>query len=92
MKNRTESELINELKTRGYEVFSPKEYAVDECLWTIDDAIDAQSEVKKYNFTEDELTHEQLMSILNNTLSSFELTQFINEILKRNIYENLFED
>jgi hypothetical protein len=92
MKNYTDLELKNELRVRGYEVFDPKEYAIDECMWTIDEAIDAYSEVKKYNFTEYELTHKQLIEILNNTLSSFEVRQFINKVLKENIYENLFED
>ena len=90
LKNYTDSELTNELRARGYEVFN-KDYATDY-LWTLDDAIDAYHVVKNRHFTEDELTHEQLMGIVNETISSAHVTEMINEELERNIYENLFED
>ena len=90
MRNYTDLELKKELMSRGYEVFN-KDYAT-EYLWTLDDAIDSYHEVKTTNFTEDELTHEQLMGILNDTISSAHVMQMISEELQKNIYENLFED
>lgn len=92
MKNYTDLELKKELWARGYEVLDPKEYAVDECLWTIDDAIDAYNEVKERNFTHDELTKDKLMEILNSTISSPYIMELISEKLHQNIYEHLFED
>jgi histidinol phosphatase-like PHP family hydrolase len=89
MKNYTDLELKKELMSRGYEVFN-KDYAT-EYLWTLDDAIDSYHEVKNANFTRDELSHEQLMGILNETISSAHVMQMISEELQRNIYENLFE-
>lgn len=90
MRNYTDLELKKELMSRGYEVFN-KDYAT-EYLWTLDDAIDSYHDVKSVNFTEDELTHEQLMGILNDTISSAHVMQMISEELQKNIYENLFED
>jgi hypothetical protein len=90
MKNYTDIELKKELYSRGYEVFD-KDYAI-EYMWTIDDAIDAYNEVKEKYFTNDELTREKLMEILNSTISSGYITELISERLQQNIYENLFED
>jgi hypothetical protein len=89
MKQYTDSELVRELRSRGYEVFD-KDYAT-EYLWTLDDAIDTYHDVKKANFTEDELSHEKLMEILNGTVSSSYIMEAIGEKLYQNIYENLFE-
>jgi hypothetical protein len=90
MKNYTDIELKKELYSRGYEVFD-KDYAT-EYMWTVDDAIDAYNEVKKRNFTHDELTKDKLMEILNGTISSSYIMELISERLHKNIYENLFED
>lgn len=89
MKNYTDLELKKELTDRGDAVFN-KDYATNY-LWTLDDAIDSYRDIKGKYFTNDELTHEQLMGILNSTLSSGYITQMISEELERNIYENLFE-
>lgn len=91
MKNYTDIELKKELYSRGYEVFDPKLFAV-EYIWTVDDAIDAYNEVKAINFTEYQLSHKQLLGILNETISSPHILQMIQEELYKNIYENLFED
>ena len=91
IKNYTDLELKKELWARGYEVYNPKEFAIDS-LWTLDDAIDTYHQVKNDYYTEQELSHEQLMGILNEMISSAHVTQMISEELYRNIYENLFED
>ena len=91
MKNYTDSELRKELISRGYEIFDPKEIAMDS-LWTLDDAIDTYNQVKKDYHTHNELTHSELMGILNEMISSAHVMQMISEELYRNIYENLFED
>lgn len=91
MKNFSTEELTKELRSRGYEVFNPKEFAADS-LWTLDDAIDTYNQVKQDYYTENQLTHGELMGILNEMISSAHVMQMISEELYRNIYENLFED
>ena len=88
----SDQDLIRELRVRGYETFNPKEYAIEECLWTVDEAIDALKSVNQYNGTNHELSKPQLMGILLGVLQSPQIMEAIREELERNIYENLFED
>lgn len=88
----SDQDLIRELRVRGYETFNPKEYAIEENLWTLDEAIDALKIVNQYNGTHHELSKPQLMGILNSVLQSDHVRQSIQEELERNIYEHLFED
>jgi uncharacterized protein YjgD (DUF1641 family) len=92
MHNYTDKELIKELLSRGYETFNPKEYAIEENMWTLDDAIDTYNHIRKVYNVEDYLTHEQLMRILNDTLSSEVVMSTISELLYEKIYEHLIED
>jgi len=92
MKNYTDKELIQELRSRGYETFNPKEFAIEENMWTLDEAIDVHNHIRKVYKVEDYLTHEQLMRILNDTLSSDVVTSKISELLYQKIYEHLIED
>lgn len=92
MHNYTDKELIQELRSRGYDTFNPKEYAIEENLWTIDDAIDTYNHIRKVYNVEDYLTHEQLMRILNDTISSPAVMGTISELLYQKIYEHLIED
>ena len=92
MKNYTDKELIQELRSRGYETFNPKEYALEENLWTLDDAIDTYNHIRKVYNVEDYLTHEQLMRILNDIISSDVVMSTISELLYQKIYEHLIED
>ena len=91
MKNYTDLELKKELWARGYEVFEPKEFAV-ETLWTLDDAMDTLANINRQNNTEHHLPKEKLMQILNETLNSSYVIELIAQSLEQNIYENLFED
>lgn len=91
LKDYTTLELTRELWSRGYDVYSPKEYAT-ETMWLLDDAIDTYNGIKSIYFTEHELTHEQLMQILNDTISSLPVLEKVSEKLYENIYQNLFED
>jgi hypothetical protein len=90
MKNYTDQELRQELRSRGYEVFD-KDFAT-EYMWTIDDAMDAYIDIKFKHFIHDELSKDKLMEILNDTISSSYVTELISEKLNQNIYEHLFED
>lgn len=92
MHNYTDKELIQELLSRGYETFNPKEYAIEENLWTLDDAIDTYNHIRKVYNVEDYLTHDQLMRILNDTISSDVVMSTISELLYEKIYEHLIED
>jgi hypothetical protein len=90
--NYTDKELIQELRSRGYETFNPKEFAIEENMWTLDEAIDVHSHIRKVYNVEDYLTHEQLMRILNDTLSSDVVKSTISELLYEKIYQHLIED
>ena len=92
MKNYTDKELIKELFSRGYETFDPKQYAIEENMWTLDDAIDVYTGIRNHYKLYDELTHAQLMRILNDTLSSDAVMSTISELLYQKIYEHLIED
>ena len=92
MKNLSTEELTKELRSRGYETFNPKEYAIEENLWTLDDAIDSQEGIRKAYNIEYRLTNEQLMRILNDTISSPVVISTISELLYETIYANLIED
>jgi hypothetical protein len=91
LKDYTTLELTRELWSRSYDVYNPKEYATDT-MWLLDDAIDTYNGIKSIYFTEYELTHEQLMKILNDTISSLPVLEKVSEKLYENIYQNLFED
>lgn len=92
MKQYTDLELKKELWARGYEVFDPKEVAVTECLWTIDEAIDVHNHIRKVYNVEDYLTKEQLMKILNDVVSSNVVNGTISELLYETIRQHLIED
>lgn len=88
----SDQDLIKELRIRGYETFNPKEFAIEENMWTLDEAIDVHNHIRKVYKVEDYLTHEQLMRILNDTLSSDVVKSTISELLYEKIYEHLIED
>jgi hypothetical protein len=90
MHNYTDLELKKELRSRGYEVFN-KDYAT-EYLWTLDDAIDSYDGIRESYKIQDELTHEQLMRILNDTITSSVVMSTISELLYENIRQHLIED
>jgi hypothetical protein len=90
LKEFSTTELTRELWARGYDVYHSKEYATDT-MWLLDDAIDTYSGIKSIYFTENELTHEQLMQILNEAISSSVVMSAISELLYEKIYQNLFE-
>jgi hypothetical protein len=85
MKNYSTIELTKEIYSRGLEVIDPKEIAT-QGGFTIDDAIDAISDLNRNTLQMDnELSHEVLMEILNDTLASAEVQKFIYNKLKDNI-------
>ena len=90
MHNYTDLELKKELRSRGYEVFN-KDYAT-EYLWTLDDAIDSYDGIREAYKIQDELTHEQLMRILNDTITSSIVMSTISELLYENIRQHLIEN
>jgi squalene cyclase len=92
MHNYTDKELINEIRSRGYETFDPKVWAIEENVWVIDDAIDTQESIKKAYNIDYSLTNEQLMRILNDTISSPVVMGTISELLYETIYDNLIKD
>jgi hypothetical protein len=85
MKNYSTIELTKEIYSRGFEVIDPKEIAT-QGGFTIDDAIDAISDLNRNTLQMDnELSHEVLMEILNDTLASAEVQKFVYNKLKDNI-------
>lgn len=92
MKNYSTRELIKELGSRGYETFDPKVWAVSEFVWAIDSAIDIQTHLREVHNEQYQLDNDQLMRILNDTLSSDDVIDYITKALTKNIYENLIEE
>lgn len=86
MKNYSTRELIKEMYLRGMECFDPKEYALQETMWCLDDAIDALADLNRNKFQMDnELPHEVLLKILNETLASTEMRDYIYNKVRENI-------
>jgi hypothetical protein len=86
MKNYSTIELKKEMYSRGIECFDPKEWALQETMWCLDDAIDALADLNRNKFQMDnELPHEVLLKILNDTLASTEMRDYIYSKIKENI-------
>lgn len=86
MKNYSTRELTKEMYSRGMECFDPKEYALQETMWCLDDAIDALADLNRNKFQMDnELPHEVLLKILNETLASTEMRDYIYNKVRENI-------
>jgi hypothetical protein len=91
MKNLSTRELIKELHNRGIECFDPKEWALDQTVWPIDEAIEIQEHLRELYKEEFELPREKLMEILNQVLSSERIREFILSILTHEIKKHLIE-
>jgi len=91
MKNLSTRELIKELHNRGIECFDPKEWAVDQTVWPIDEAIEIQEHLRELYEEEFELPREKLMEILNQVLSSERIREFTLSILTHEIKKHLIE-
>ena len=86
MKNYSTKELEKELESRGYECFDRSQYAVQETMWNLDDAIDALADLNRNKFQMDnEIDHSILLDILNKTLASTEMRDYIYSKIKENI-------
>lgn len=92
MKNYSTRELTKELYSRGYEVLDPKEYAVTECIWAIDEAIEIHEHLRESYEEEFELPREKLMEILNDVLASKRVNDFVISILTQEIKKQLILD
>lgn len=91
MEKYSDLELKRELWKRGYEVYDHKNFALD-FVWTLDDAITIYRHVKNDYYTENELSHQQLIDMLNKLISSVDVMKMISDELYKNIYDTLFED
>lgn len=87
-----DKELIKELESKGYQVFDPKEWAVDQTVWPIDEAVEIQEHLRELYDEEFELPREKLMFILNDVLSSERVKEFVLSILTQEIKKHLIED
>jgi hypothetical protein len=74
------------------QTFDADIFALDY-MWTVDDAMDALSEINRANRTDLQLTKKELLQILNDTISSNCVTKMIMAKLEDNIQDYLnYED
>ena len=86
MKNYSTKELEKELESRGYECFDRSQFAIQETMWNLDDAIDALADLNRNKFQMDyEISHDILLNILNETLASTEMRDYIYSKIKESV-------